>query len=227
MPDLGSRIILDPSFLFTEEALGWMETPGLGDYLVVSETLRDRLGESERLFDELAAHGVTIPDPDFIERVRAAIEINAIGTFSYAAARERDELRPGTEEVCRTLLESGEPLADVLADEWAFVTSQSLAVLVERAGDALGSFTRAGAVVFGVAKDQMKAALEAVQRQIPPGLLDAMKRVDDGWESVPRVPKFILAGGGFAAGFLLPPLGIGMGAAGLLVEGNGILAGDP
>lgn len=155
-------------------------------------------------------HGITIPEPDLIETVRTAIEINAIGTFSYAAARERDELRPGTEEVCRNLLESGEPLADVLADEWAFVTSQSLAVLVERVGDALGGFTRAGAVVVGVSKDRMKAALEAVQRQIPPVLLDAMKRVDDGWESVPKFPKFILAGGGFAAGFLLPPLGIGM-----------------
>jgi hypothetical protein len=54
-----------------------------------------------------------------------------------------------------------------------------------------------------------------------------MRRVDDTWGGVPKLPKFILAGGTFAAGILVPPLGIGMGAAQLLVEGNGVLAGDP
>jgi hypothetical protein len=227
VPEFPSRVILDPSFLFTEEALGWMETPGLGEYLVVSESLLRRFEDPAQLAEELAAHSLLAPNADFIEAIGRALDQNAITTFSYEAARESGELPPGTEEVCRALLDSGEPLADVLADEWAFVTSQSLAVLVERAGDALGAFTRAGATVVGVVKDQMKAALDAVQEQIPPGLLTAMKRVDDTWGGVPKFPKFLLAGGSFAAGLVLPPLGIGMGAAGLLVEGNGVLAGDP
>lgn len=227
MPDSPSRIILDPSFLFTDEAMGWMETPGLSEYLVVSESLRRRFEDPAQLLDELAEHGVSVPDADFITAVGNAIDQNAIATFSYEAARDRGELPAGTEEVCRALLDSREPLADVLADEWAFVTSQSLAVLAERAGDALGAFTRAGATVVGVVKDRMKATLEVVQEQLPPGLLDAMKRVDDTWSGVPKVPKFLLTGGSFAVGFFLPPLGIGMSAAQVLVEGNGVLAGDP
>jgi hypothetical protein len=73
----------------------------------------------------------------------------------------------------------------------------------------------------------MKAALEGTQQHIPPGLLDAMKRVDSAWERIPKLPKFVLAGGAFAAGLLAPPLGIGMGVAQLVIEGNGVLAGDP
>jgi hypothetical protein len=37
------RVILDPSFLFTEEALGWMEDVELAGYLAVSESLLRRL----------------------------------------------------------------------------------------------------------------------------------------------------------------------------------------
>jgi hypothetical protein len=145
-----------------------METSGLGEYLVVSESLRRKLEDPARLVEELAAHGVPAPNADFIVQVRNALEQNDIGSFSYEAARERGELPPGAEEVCRALLESGEPLADALADEWAFVTSQSLAVLIERAGDALGAFTRSGANVVGVVKGRMKAALEATQEHLPP-----------------------------------------------------------
>jgi hypothetical protein len=139
--DSRSRVILDPSFLFTEEALGWMEISGLGEYLVVSESLRRRLDDPEWLIEELAAHGVPVLNVDLIVAVRNALEQNDIATFSYEAAREREQLPPGAEVVCGNLLESEEPLADALADEWAFVTSESLAVVVERAGDTLGALS--------------------------------------------------------------------------------------
>lgn len=221
-----SHIILDPSFLFTEEALGWINDPELAQYLVVSEALWQRMEDPRALAEELNRFGAPV-DFDVIEMVREEVGAAAITRFSYERESAAGKLQGGTEEVCRALLASEEPLADALADEWAFVTSRSLAVLVERVGDALGAFVRAGATVVGVAKDQMKAALEATQEQIPPGLLKAMKRVDETWERIPKLPKFLLAGGSFAAGLAVPPLGIGMVATQLLIEGNGVLAGDP
>lgn len=203
-----------------------METPGLKDYLVISEALWGRLRDPGALADELARFGAPIADPGLIEAVRRAIRINGIDRFSYQQARERGELRGGTEEVCQALLEIGEPLADVLADEWAFVTSQSLAALAERTGHALGAFARAGATVVGVVKERMVEALEGVREKIPPDLLEQMKRVDETWD---RVPKFLLAGGALAAelSVALAPVGIAVHIAEVLLEGNAVLAGDP
>lgn len=224
MDELRSRLILDPSVLFTDEVLGWIETPELKDYLVVSQALWRRLEDPGILVEELARFGVPLQNPGLIDAVREALELNGIDTFSYEQARERGELPSGTEDVCGALLEAEEPLADVLADEWAFVTSQSLAALADRAGHSLGAFCRAGATAVGVVKGRMVGALEEVQDRIPPGLLERMKQVDGG---MGRGPRFLLAGGSFAAGLLVPPLGLAMGVTEILLEGNGVLAGDP
>src|ERR1700759_4227744 len=116
--DARSRVILDPSVLFTEQVRGWMEAPDLKDYLVISQALWRRLQDPGALAEELARFGAPVRNLDSIEVVRNAIEDNRIETFSYEQARERGELRPGTEQICQALLEIGEPLADVLADEW-------------------------------------------------------------------------------------------------------------
>lgn len=206
----------------------WMETPDLRELLVVSEALHQRMDDSVRLAGELVEYGVPSVDPGLIDAIRNAIERNDIRTFSYEEVRGSDEFPDGAREICEALLENGEPLADVLADEWAFVTSQSLAGLAEQAGRALGAFTRAGATVFGVAKGRYVEALETARDKIPPPLLDAMKGLH---EHVGETPMFLLAGGGVAAHLLttaiIPPVGIGLAAVEMLLTGNAVLAGDP
>ncbi len=225
MADSPSRVILDPSVLFEEDAFGWTATQGLSAYLVVSGALRARMEDPGNLAEELEAFGVSGVDPERIETVRQALEERDVTTFSYERAREEGELfGEGTIAVCDALLEIGGPLAEVLADEWAFVTSQSLAALAERTGRALGAFAHAGATLIGVPKQRMVEALDGVRDKIPPGLLAAMKSVDDTWD---RCPKLLLAGGELAVHFLVPPLGIAAGVAEVILAGNAVLAGDP
>lgn len=224
MPDSPSRVILDPSVLFREEALAWMGTPELGEHLVVSDALRRRMDNPAELARELEDYGVSGVSPEMVESVRGALEEGNVRPFSYQRAREEGELPEGTIAICRELLEIDGPLADVLADEWAFVTSQSLAVLAEDAGRALGAFARAGARVIGIPRQRMVAALGEARAHIPPGLLERMKSVSGVWE---RFPKLLVAGGELAAHVLVPPLGIAVGVAELLLEGNAVLAGDP
>lgn len=224
MADFPSRVILDPSVLFEEDAFDWTATQGLGAYLVVSGALRARMEDPGNLAEELEAFGVSGVNPERIDAVRRALEESDVATFSYEHAREEGGLGEGTIAVCQELLEIGGPLAEVLADEWAFVTSQSLAALAERTGRALGAFAHAGATLIGVPRQQMVEALHSVRGRIPPGLLAAMKSVDDTWD---RCPKLLLAGGELAAHFLVPPLGIAAGVAEVILMGNAVLAGDP
>jgi hypothetical protein len=116
-----ARIILDPSVLFTEEALTWLETPALRPFLVVSQALWERLEDPE-VGAQFERFGVS-PSPEDVDRVRRALA--EIEKFSG----DRPDLPAGTRVIRDRLLQSDEPLADVLADEWVFVTSQSIGVI--------------------------------------------------------------------------------------------------
>ena len=94
--------------------------------------------------------------------------------FSY---REVEQLPQGARGIRDALLSSNEPLADVLADEWVFLTSQSLAVIAEKTQASLDAFRRAGGQVHVVSRAQMQRGLRAVRRRIPSPLLKVMKRV--------------------------------------------------
>jgi hypothetical protein len=215
-----SRVLLDPSVLLTDEALGWMETPELGEYLVVSEALVRRLEEPAAFVEELSSQGFPTPDLALVETIRAAIKERGIDTFSYEQAREQGELPAGTDEVCQALLESDEFLADVLADEWAFVTSQSLAIIAEKFRHSLDAFRRVGATLVEVGREEMETALEKVREQIPPGLLKVMKHAND-----PAV-KLVVLGGRIAA-IAVPALHLPAQVAGAVRAGTAVIAGDP
>jgi hypothetical protein len=212
-----SRVILDPSVLFLEETLGWLEDPEFRPFLVISEALWRRLEDpssSPQLLEY--AEG----DVERIVAAREALASNEIARFSLAVVSRSPEFTDGARAICGELLNSGEELADVLADEWAFLVSQSLAIVAEKMRHSLGAFRRAGATVIEIGREEMEATLEKVQNRLPPRLLTVMKLADNG------VVKLVVAGGGIAA-FFVPPLHLPMGVANAARLGVAVIAGDP
>jgi hypothetical protein len=215
-----TRIILDPSFLFTDEAMSWLDAADLLPWLVISESLWRRLEDPEA-GNQFLPYGVN-PDADQMRRVRLAV--GAVGArFSY---REAAQLPEGTRSICEALLSSDEPLADVLADEWAFLTSQSLGKFLEKAAAPFQAFGRAGAKVYRVTDDHMERGLNAVRQRIPDPLVRVMKAV--GNFPPKKELKFIVSGGSLAVAILaVPHVGIPVGAAKTVQAGLGVIAGDP
>jgi hypothetical protein len=215
--ELPSRIILDPSALFTEEALGWLEDQELRPYLVVSKALWRHL-------EEPASGGILLDyadgDATLIERVRAGLLRNDIERFSLEQVLGAEELPVGARAVCEDLLAGDEPLADVFADEWAFLASQSLGVVMRRMRDTFEVFRQHGGDVFEIGRDAVEAVFESAQERIPSALLGVMKHADD------RFVKFVLFGG-TAAGFFVPGLHVPVAVAQAARQGTAIIAGDP
>jgi hypothetical protein len=213
-----ARVILDPSVLFTDDVLDWLTDPELGQALVVSEALWQRLEDPEAVQQYIP---YASPNPDQVRRARDAIASNEIARFSY---RDAGELPEGTRGICDALLSSDEPLADVLADEWAFLTSQSLGLIAEQTRESLAAFRRAGGQVFEVSRAEMERGLRAVRQRIPPPFLKVMKVVGRfPW----KTPKWVVAGGGLALAFAPHLVGVPVAAASLFKAGVAIIAGDP
>jgi hypothetical protein len=213
-----TRVILDPSILFTEEALAWILDRDLAPWLVISEALWRRLEDPEAGGQFLPwAH----PNSEDIARTREALASREIARFSY---QDAPGVPDGARGICEALLQGDGPLGDVLADEWAFLTSQSLAVIAEQTRESLDAFRRAGGHVFEVSSTRMKLGLWALRRKLPPGLLKVMKTI--GGFPRGRLPKWVVAGGEFALG-LLPHVAVPLGAAELIRQGIGVIAGDP
>jgi hypothetical protein len=211
-----SRVILDPSILFTEEALGWLENPQLSPFLVVSEALWRHLQgpESNELLQY--ANG----DSERILAARQALASSKVSKFSFEDARRNEEMPGGALEICEALLHEEGALADVFADEWAFLTSQSLAIVTERLHHSLNAFRRAGAEVFEFSRERMEGTLDELREAIPPGLLEAMKHADG------RAVKLVVLGGRIAAllaGLSQVPAHI----AEAVRAGVAVIAGDP
>ncbi len=219
-PEL-SRVILDTSVVFSDEALDWIADPELRPWLAISQALMRRL-EEEAVNSE-AFLPYAQPDPERIVRVRQALLASDVVVFSLEQAMEEGTLTGEAREICERLAGGDEPLGDVLADEWAFVTTQSLAAIRERGMRALKAFVRAGGTVIDVADDAMRGALEAVRERIPDPVLNAMKRVGPAAD---RVPTWLVAGGEIA-GQLVPPLGLGLLVAENIERGIAVIAGDP
>ena len=123
----------------------------------------------------------------------------------------------------KMLLARDEPLGDVLADEWAFLTTESLGFIAEETREALDAFRRAGGQVFEGSRAQMQQGLSALRNRIPKPLLKVMKVVGRfPW----KTPKLVVAGGSFALAFA-PHVGVPLAAAALFKEGVAVVAGDP
>jgi hypothetical protein len=112
-----SRVIVDPSVLFGDDDIEWLQDDELRPYLAVSLAFTERLQGAEAgalpgLFESRS--------DDRLRQIRTIVE--GIERFSW---RQVEDLQPGPAAIRNALRMSDDPLAEVWADEWVFLTSQS------------------------------------------------------------------------------------------------------
>lgn len=210
-------IILDPSVVFTDEALGWLSDDEIRQHLVVSQALYERL-ENPEAGEQFAPWDAT-PDPQRVFEVRNALE--GLPKFSF---NDAGELPEEARRVLGALLderraELGDVVAEIAADEWAFLSSQSWAALRARVRTTIDAFVLAGVHVYEVTRDQINEWLDAVREAIPDSVLDRMKFANEH--------PILIAGGIHAIQALAHLHGVPLEIAESVQLGNGALAGDP
>jgi hypothetical protein len=137
---MSERLMLDPSFLFSEDGLDWLESEPLARSVVIPATLVVWLRQG------------TYPDPSFFispddfdgfveRRDRLLVQLPALQTFSRVGV----DLQGSANEVLEELVARDDPVAGLRGDEWAFVQSQSW--LVSKLGDAKDAFRDAGTAI--------------------------------------------------------------------------------
>jgi hypothetical protein len=207
--------------IFTDEGLEWLSDADLRPFLAVSRALYERLEDAENT-EQFRPYAE--PTPDRIVEVREAIRSNELRLYSWEEAQQRADISSDARNVGDALLYGDEPLGDVLADEWYFVTTESLAVLKERARATIDAFRRAGAKVYEVSDELMRGALEKVREAIPGPVLSQMKRAAT---ILDRRPTKVLLLGGTIAALIVPYIGIPVAAAEIAAGATVLIAGDP
>jgi hypothetical protein len=210
-----ARVILDPSFLFTEEALDWLGDPEIRASLVISNSLMDLLSDPghANLWIEFESYPAAEGLPQLIEA------LGPVARFSF-----RDTELPNEALAIRDRLLNEGPLGEVFADEWVFLTTQSIGVVAATSARTLGAFARAGGQIFELTEDAVNVALSAVRRRLPSWLRTGMKRIGRFPHRV--VPKILIFGGSIAA-VIVPAVGLPLNVVGLVQQGAAIIAGDP
>jgi hypothetical protein len=186
--------MLDPSFALSAEGMGWLESdPEAPSLVVIAQTFDEGLrGDRELPFRSLVAARDRRDLDELAERV-ARLAALRIQTFSHKEAELEDPARG----VLDQLLETGEPEAELWADEWAFLFSHSwMASTLRRSQD---RFREAGAVVVEYGRrlrDEMITAV--VPRSHQP---EVLRR---GFIAKVGVKWLVVGGAGAGAFFVWP-----------------------
>jgi hypothetical protein len=142
------RLMADPSLLFSEAGLQILQegTPEL----VVSQTFLEMLREGGDLDSQLFWADDGGPDQSIsVDQIRELI--SGVPGFSYQTALEEGRLDEEARLVLERILESGDQLARIDADQWAFLNSHSW--LGAQSRRAFAAFRRAGAVVIETSRE--------------------------------------------------------------------------
>jgi hypothetical protein len=146
----------DPSLLLSHTGLEWLESDANARAtLVVPRTLVDWLAGD---IDVPLLASLTDEDGSPDNRARLEAMMRGVPAFSHADVT----LAPAHEEVRAMLLLEGGPLADLHADEWAFLQSQS--ALLSKLRRPVDAFRDAGAIIVEVGR---KTGIRLVERVIP------------------------------------------------------------
>jgi hypothetical protein len=199
-------LFLDPSFLFSAEGIGWLqEDSRVRQEIVVSSAFVRWLYSGQSIDDVLAL--VSAEDLDEIEMRRAALSqlLRSSPTFDSHAA----ELSPEDEEVLLFLREPGGLVAEILADEWAFLQSHSWAL--SKLHFPLDRFRDAGAAVLEYGRKLREEMIGVVipERGAPPAVTRTLL--------IKAAAKWLIVGGAGAGSSLLGPIGAGLIGSGVAV----------
>jgi hypothetical protein len=201
LPPPSERVLLDPSFLLSRDAVDWLES----DEAVVNEVVISgaflsavREGRTSDFSRFVALEDETEVRPR-LERLASFFERSY--TFSYRGV----QLGPEETEVLSVLLARGEPESEILADEWAFLFSNSwMAAKMRYAQD---KFRDAGAVIVEYGRRLRGEMISAVvpEKHVP----EVIKRSF----ALKVGAKWIVVAGAAAGGFYLLPVAIAGAAA--------------
>ncbi len=211
-------VMLDASFVFTDEALEWLRDTSLQPYLAVSRALVAAVDNDPDIIEHLRPWRVA-PTAQRLAEFR-----NAVGNILIYDYREEQNSPPQARQFADRLMSVGEPLGEMLADEWIFLTSHSIAILARRAGKTIAAFRRAGIQVFLRARREVERGLDAIHDRIPEPVLNVMKTVGT-WPRT-RGAKIVLLGAELAAEFALG-LGLAVTIVDAVRQGLGVIGGDP
>jgi hypothetical protein len=207
-----TRLMLDPSFLFSAEGVDWLTTePTVRDGIVIPAAFAEWLSGDRR-----NAEIASFVSPD--DRDEYWARLDDLAEVLQGALVFRDEqavLSPQDEEVRRALLEGGDTAARILAQEWTFLQSQSWAVSKLRHPPDAFRDVGAGVLEFG-----RKLGAEVISTVVPQGR--APDVLTPGFLAKVAV-KWVIVGGTAAGGTLLGPVG----AAAALVPVPIVRAVDP
>jgi hypothetical protein len=136
-----NRLMVDPSFLFSEDAVMWLEDPAVLRGIVVPATFAEWLGDTRRTID-LAA----FVSPEDRDQYWGRLDQLAEVLSDVAVFRDADRpLSTEALEVLSALRQADDTAARILAEEWTFLESNSWAVSKLRYP--LDAFRDAGAVI--------------------------------------------------------------------------------
>jgi hypothetical protein len=214
------RYMVDPSILLSEAGISWFEDhEDARSEVVVSDAFLGALGEyRESLFFP------SLPDGErsaFALRRQRLLDLEQewdIARFSSVGV----ELPDGeANSVLKALLNSDEPDAQILADEWTFLQSQSWMIAAGRA--ALDAFRRHGAlsIEFSGPFSRNLAKRVVPEEHIPARLRGRfLARVGAKWVVWGGTTVGAAVGGALAGGALAGPIGaaVGGGGAGFIVK---------
>jgi hypothetical protein len=156
--------MVDPSLLLSDDGLNWLsQDPELSQSIVVSQVVADWMADTRQVdaSDVLSAEEMLSPDdiPGFEAlRTRAFDFVTGLPTFSHRGVPLD---HPSHEAVRSALVSLQSPLAELHADEWVFLQTQS--TLLSKVRRPVDAFRDAGAVVVEVGR---KAAVQLVRHVI-------------------------------------------------------------
>lgn len=205
-----SLVMLDASVLLTEDAAVWLQDETVRSSVTISENLWILMNEGV----DLSPFGVD-PSRELTERLLVLLE--SVPRFSFSDAVELSEEARAVLQEIRSV---DSHLANVIADEWLFLTTQSLGVFLQKVRYALEGFARAGARIFEIPPDRFIPLIRDPESGVPQWLLD-LKSADN-----PRTEILLVLGGELAKRFA-PHLDDTVTLLELIRAGVGLVAGDP
>lgn len=208
-------LMLDPSFLFSEEGISWLqeERNVRQEEVVVSSAFVRWLHSPEPVEDVIVL--VDADDRKEVDERRAALFQLLRGSPTFSS--DGVDLERGDEEVLFALREPGGIVADILADEWAFLQSHSWAL--SKMHFPLDRFRDAGAAVLEYGRRLREEMVSVVipQKGAPPAVTRRLLAKSSA--------KWLIVGGAGAGGALLGPVGAGILGSGVAVPA--VRAFDP